>query len=74
MDLNSDGFTDILSGSYSRMKPLVKKFFALCSKYQVTYVKEGESVEMAKQQNTFSFGSASFCPKVAATLHFGWHV
>ncbi len=33
-----------------RMKPLVKKFFALCSKYQVTYVKEGKSVEMAKQR------------------------
>jgi hypothetical protein len=33
-----------------RMKPLVKVFFALCSKYQVTYVKEGQSVEMAKQR------------------------
>jgi hypothetical protein len=33
-----------------RMKPLVKRFFELCTKYQVTYVSEGKSVEMAKQR------------------------
>jgi hypothetical protein len=33
-----------------RMKPLVKRFFELCSKYEVTYVKEGKSVDAAKQR------------------------
>ncbi|HVT28062.1 MAG TPA: DUF4838 domain-containing protein [Lacipirellulaceae bacterium] len=33
-----------------RMKPLVKKFFSLCSKYHVTYVREGEGVDKAKQR------------------------
>jgi hypothetical protein len=43
-----------------RMKPLVKQFFALCSKYQVTYVKEGQSVEMAKQRlKTLLWGDQS---------------
>jgi hypothetical protein len=34
----------------NRMKPLVKQFFTLCSKYHVTYVKEGQSVDNAKRR------------------------
>ncbi len=33
-----------------RMKPLAQQFFTLCSKYQVTYVKEGQSIDTAKQR------------------------
>ena len=32
------------------MKPLAKQFFALASKYQVTYVREGHSVNEEKQR------------------------
>lgn len=34
----------------ARMRPLVKHFFTLCSKYQVTYVKEGQSVDKTRQR------------------------
>jgi hypothetical protein len=33
-----------------RMKPLVEQFFALCKKYDVTYVKENTSVDQARQR------------------------
>jgi hypothetical protein len=47
---NLDPGTRVDPALRQRMKPLAKQFFTLCSKYQVTYVKEGQSVDNAKQR------------------------